>query len=68
MNEPPLPIGLYSVVSVIDLKIKRDKHWRTVRAMAWKPEELAEFLRKIVKPEDVRRARKVYGRRGDCLR
>lgn len=48
MNEPPLPIGLYSVVSVIDLKIKRHrKHWRTVKAMAWDPndEDFKEFVR-----------------------
>ena len=47
--EVPIPIGLYSVLSVIDLKIKRSgKPWRTVRAMAWRPEELAEFLRKML--------------------
>ena len=46
--EVPIPIGLYSVLSVIDLKIKRSgKPWRTVRAMAWRPEELAEFLRAL---------------------
>jgi len=43
--EVPIPIGLYSVLSVTDLRIKRSgKPWRTVRAMAWRPEELAEFL------------------------
>jgi len=47
--EVPIPIGLYSVLSVIDLKIKRSgKPWRTVRAMAWRPEELAEFLRQML--------------------
>ena len=46
--EIPLPIGLYSVLSVTDLRIKRtNKPWRTVRAMAWRPEELAEFLRRL---------------------
>ena len=56
MNEPsklgseiPVPIGLYSVLSVTDLRIKRSgKPWRTVRAMAWRPEELAEFLRQML--------------------
>jgi len=48
-NETPLPIGLYSVLSVTDLRIKQDgKPWRTVRAMAWRPEELAEFLRQML--------------------
>ena len=47
--EVPIPIGLYSVLSVTDLRIKRaSKPWRTVRAMVWRPEELAEFLRQIV--------------------
>ena len=46
--EVPVPIGLYSVLSVTDLRIKRsDKPWLTVRAMAWRPEELAEFLRRL---------------------
>ena len=36
--EAPIPIGLYSVLSVTDLRIKRyGKPWRTVRAMAWNP-------------------------------
>ena len=47
--ETPIPIGMYSVVSVVDLRIKRSgKPWRTVRAMAWRPEELAEFLRQML--------------------
>jgi hypothetical protein len=47
--EVPVPIGLYSVLSVTDLRIKRsDKPWQTVRAMAWLPEELAEFLRQML--------------------
>ena len=46
--EAPVPIGLYSVLSVTDLRIKlARKPWRTVRAMAWRPEELAEFLRQM---------------------
>ena len=48
-SETPVPIGLYSVLSVTDLRIKRArKPWRTVRAMAWRPEELAEFLRQML--------------------
>ena len=47
--EVPVPIGLYSVLSVTDLRIKRSgKPWRTVKAMAWRPEELAEFLRQML--------------------
>ena len=47
--EIPIPIGLYSVLAVTDLRIKRSgKPWRTVRAMAWRPEELAELLRKML--------------------
>ena len=47
--EVPVPIGLYSVLSVTDLRLKRsDKPWRTVRAMAWRPEELAEFFRQML--------------------
>lgn len=48
-SETPVPIGLYSVLSVIDLRIKQTgQPWRTVRAMAWRPEELREFLRKML--------------------
>jgi hypothetical protein len=51
--ETPVPIGLYSVLSVTDLRIKRtNKPWRTVRAMAWRPEELAEFLRRLLPQEN----------------
>ena len=47
--ETPVPIGLYRVLSITDLRIKRtNKPWRTVRAMAWRPEELAEFLRQML--------------------
>ncbi|HLE04200.1 MAG TPA: hypothetical protein VI729_06255 [Anaerolineales bacterium] len=47
--EVPIPIGLYSVLSVTDLRIKRaSKPWRTVRAMVWRPEELAEFFRQML--------------------
>ena len=47
-EEVPLPIGLYSILSVVDLRIKGvRKPWRTVKAMAWRPEELAEFLRAL---------------------
>jgi len=47
-DEIPVPIGLYSLLSVTDLRIKRSgEPWRTVRAMAWRPEELAEFLRAL---------------------
>jgi hypothetical protein len=48
-NQTPIPIGLYSVLSVTNLRIKRSgKPWRTVKAMAWRPEELAEFLRQML--------------------
>jgi hypothetical protein len=51
--EIPIPIGLYSVLAVTDLRIKRSgKPWRTVRAMAWRPEELAEFLRRLLPQEN----------------
>ena len=50
--EIPIPIGLYSLLSVTDLRIKRtNKPWRTVRAMAWRTEELAEFLRNLRGPK-----------------
>ena len=38
--EIPIPIRLYSVLSVTDLRIKRARNpWRTVRAMAWDPSD-----------------------------
>jgi hypothetical protein len=47
-SEVPVPIGLISILAITDLRIKRSgKPWRTVRAMAWRPEELAEFLRNL---------------------
>ena len=47
-DEIPVPIGLYSLLAVTDLRIKRSgEPWLTVRAMAWRPEELAEFLRAL---------------------
>jgi hypothetical protein len=51
-NITGIPIGLYSVLSIVDLRIKRaGKPWRTVRAMAWRPEELTEFLRNLRGPK-----------------